>query len=94
MAFRSQKALFLTTPNNGDWKVLDRDIQKPAGDEVLVKVHAAALNPIDWRIRAFNINQPPFPTEADYPHVLGFDSAGTVEEVGENVKGLVKGDRV
>ena len=90
----SQKALFLLTPSNGDWQVLDRDIQKPARGEILVKVHATALNPIDWRIRVFNIQHPPFPSDADYPYVLGFDSAGTVEEVGENVVGFVKGDRV
>ena len=94
MSSRNQKALFLLKPDNGDWKVLERDIQKPARDEILVKIHATALNPIDWRIRAFNIQRPPFPTEAEYPYILGFDSAGTVEEVGEDVTGFVKGDRV
>ena len=91
---RKQKALFLLHPDNGDWAVLDRDVPKPARDEILVKIHATALNSIEWRIRALNIQHPPFPTETEYPYVLGFDSAGTVEEVGEDVTNFVKGDRV
>ena len=90
----SQKALFLLSPNNGDWQLLDRDIQKPGRDEILVRIHAVALNPIDWMIPAMNLQQPPFPTESEYPYVHGFDSAGTVEEIGEDVVGFLKGDRV
>ena len=56
--------------------------------ELLVKIHATALNPVDWKIREYAY----FITE--YPAVLGTDSAGTVEEVGEGVTGFAKGDKV
>ena len=83
-----QKALFLETPGNGAWKVRSRNIQKPGPGEILVKIHATALNPVDWKIRAYN-----FFIET-YPAVLGSDSAGTVEELGEGVTGFAKGDKV
>ena len=83
-----QKALFVETPVNGEWKVRTRNIPKPGLGEILVKIHATALNPVDWKIRAFN-----FLVET-YPAILGRDAAGTVEEVGEGVTGFAKGDRV
>ena len=83
-----QKALFLLEAG-GQWSVQPKPIQKPAPGELLVKVHATALNPVDWKILqdyAFLI--------AEYPAVLGSDSAGTVEEIGEGVTGFAKGDKV
>ncbi len=59
--------------------------------EVLVRVHAAGVNPADWKIRsgAFKaMGASPFPL------VLGFDAAGTVEAVGDGVTGLAPGDAV
>ncbi|KAL5486256.1 hypothetical protein ACEPAI_7302 [Sanghuangporus weigelae] len=82
-----QKALFLEAPV-GEFRVRSKEIQKPSPGELLVKIHATALNPVDWKIRDFNY----FVTE--YPAVLGSDSAGIVQEVGEGVEGFVKGDRV
>ncbi|KAI5115304.1 hypothetical protein M0805_005593 [Coniferiporia weirii] len=83
-----QKALFLQTPVNGEWVVGPRGIPKAGPGELVVKIHATALNPVDWKIRAYN-----FIVEK-YPTVLGLESSGTVEEVGEGVKGFAKGDRV
>ena len=56
--------------------------------EVLVKVQAAALNPMDWMVRAINIMVP------KWPAVIGEDGAGIIEDVGEGVTGFAKGDRV
>ncbi|THH04873.1 hypothetical protein EW145_g5210 [Phellinidium pouzarii] len=84
-----QKALFLETPSNGEWVVRTRDIPKPGPGELLVKIYATALNPVDWAIRAFNLK-----LIDKYPAILGLDSSGTVEEVGEGVQGFAKGDRV
>ena len=61
---------------------------KPGPGELVVKIHASALNPVDWKIQAYNF----FITE--YPAILGTDSAGTVEAVGEGVQNFAKGDRV
>ena len=83
-----QKALFLETPGNGEWKVRSRNIQKPGPGEVLVKIHATALNPVDWKIQSYGL----FFTE--FPAILGIDSAGIVKEVGEGVTGFAVGDRV
>ena len=52
------------------------------------KIHSTALNPVDWKLRAY----PSFITE--YPTILGIDAAGVVEEVGEGVTNFVKGDKV
>ncbi|KAF5371251.1 hypothetical protein D9758_004230 [Tetrapyrgos nigripes] len=59
----------------------------PAG-ELLVKIKASALNPIEWKIQAFAM------FVEKYPAVLGCDIAGDVETVGEGVTGFNKGDRV
>ncbi len=74
------------------------DIEKPTPkvDEVLVKVHAAAVNPYDWhfmrgspyimRLMA-GVGAPKDPS-------MGVDFAGTVESVGSNVKRFKPGDEV
>ncbi|KAJ3045556.1 hypothetical protein HDV00_009213 [Rhizophlyctis rosea] len=76
----------------GDWNttVYDGEIPKPAVREghVLVRVKAAAFNPMDWKIAmtGFFIQQ--------WPTILGFDYCGVVQEVGEGVMGLEVGDEV
>jgi NADPH2:quinone reductase len=61
----------------------------PAEGQVLVRVKAAALNPIDVYIRAGAVNMP-----LPKPFIPGCDLAGTVEEVGPGVKHNRPGDRV
>jgi NADPH2:quinone reductase len=53
----------------------------PSGKQVLVRVHAAALNPVDTYIRAGSI---PIPTP--FPFVVGCDLAGVVEKVGPEAR--------
>lgn len=59
----------------------------PAAGEVLVRVHAASLNPIDLKRNGLDL------AEA-WPVVLGYDVAGVVDEVGAGVTQFQKGDRV
>ncbi|KLO16654.1 GroES-like protein [Schizopora paradoxa] len=87
---QQQKALYLDKPL-GDWVIKTKDVPKPGQGEVLVKIAATALNPADWKVRKFD---PPFVPALLYPLLLGFDSTGVIEEVGEGVTSLVKGDRV
>jgi NADPH2:quinone reductase len=61
----------------------------PGPDEVLVKVQAVALNPIDLYVRSGLV---PFPLS--FPYILGCDFAGRVQEVGANCKQFKPGDRV
>lgn len=84
----AQKALFVESAPNGPQVVRSKGIPKPGPGELLVKVYAAALNPVDWIVRAMNIIVP------EWPAVLGEDGAGTVEEVGPDVTGFSTGDRV
>ena len=68
----------------------------PADDEVLVKVHAAAANPLDWHY----MRGTPYIMRIDAgfgrPKItrLGVDFAGTVEAVGKNVTRFRPGDEV
>lgn len=63
----------------------------PLPTEVLVRVHAAGINPVDWKTRegagmAGVLGEPPF--------ILGWDVSGVVEEVGFGVTVLKPGDEV
>ncbi|MCK8516469.1 zinc-dependent alcohol dehydrogenase family protein [Methylonatrum kenyense] len=76
----------------GDPSVLsraERPMPKPAAGEVLVRIAAASVNPIDTKIRR---NGPPMAPEL--PGVLGCDFAGTIEAVGDGVDDLSVGDQV
>jgi NADPH:quinone reductase-like Zn-dependent oxidoreductase len=75
------------------------DIEKPSpkADELLIRVHAAALNPLDWH----RMRGEPYPmrlmlTGVGRPRLvrLGVDFAGTVEAVGSQVKRFRVGDEV
>ncbi|TAJ16093.1 MAG: NADP-dependent oxidoreductase [Planctomycetota bacterium] len=67
------------------------DVPKPVAKakQVLVRVRAAGVNPVDWKIRGGL-----FGGELPGPMILGFDIAGVVESVGEGVEGWKKGDEV
>ncbi len=62
---------------------------EPKGSQVLVKVGAVALNPVDTYIRAGTIAM-----ELPKPFIIGCDLAGTVEAVGPEVKQFRVGQRV
>ncbi|KAF5313950.1 hypothetical protein D9758_018684 [Tetrapyrgos nigripes] len=82
-----QKALLLEGKNG---RFVVSTIPKPTSalaGELLIKVHAAALNPIDWYTQeGMFIDK--------YPAISGHDIAGEVEEVGDGVVGFKKGDRI
>jgi len=59
--------------------------------QVLVRVHAAGVNGLDWKIRDGYLREV-FPLQL--PAVLGVELAGVVEEVGAGITRLSKGDRV
>ncbi|PHQ52785.1 NADPH:quinone reductase [Streptomyces cinnamoneus] len=70
--------------------LITTDRPVPGPTEVLVKVHAAGVNPADWKIRARGA----FAGGVTPPFVLGFDVSGVVEEVGAGVTVLQPGDAV
>ncbi|SDG65829.1 NADPH:quinone reductase [Pedobacter terrae] len=69
----------------------DIPMPQPASDEVLIKVHATSVNPVDWKIREGH-HTGKFP--AKLPLTMGWDVSGTIEEVGEKVSAFKKGDEV
>ena len=63
----------------------------PARGEVLVRVHAVSINPVDWKMRSGAAKER-FPVT--FPGILGRDVAGIVAGTGEGVEGVKVGDRV
>ena len=84
----SNTAAWLTAEKVTPFEVKPAPIWKPLENEILVKNHALAINPVDGYIQALAF----FPME--YPTILGHDIAGEVVEVGPNVTRFKKGDRV
>lgn len=64
---------------------------RPKPNEILVRLHAAGVNPYDWKV-ANGVLAGVVPIE--FPLILGFDGAGMVEAVGEEVTDYRPGDAV
>ena len=71
--------------------LMDLPDPKVGPDSVLVRVAAAGLNPVDWKMREGGL-------EARFPHrfpvILGWDAAGVVEQAGPAVVDFQPGDEV
>ena len=83
-----QKALVLGSLG-GEFAVKNVPVPTPGPGQILVKILASALNPVDWKIPVYKLSY-----VQNYPAILGSDTAGTVEAVGEGVTAFKKGDRV
>ncbi|WP_251358802.1 NADP-dependent oxidoreductase [Kangiella sp. TOML190] len=78
----------------GDAKVLSyEDAPKPeiAADEVLIKIVASSVNPVDWKVRAGYLKDY---INYDMPLTPGWDLSGVVEAVGSQVTDFKAGDQV
>ncbi|WP_066380192.1 MULTISPECIES: NAD(P)-dependent alcohol dehydrogenase [unclassified Anabaena] len=69
------------------------DVEAPQikPDQLLVKIHASSVNPIDWKIRKGMLSMM---TGSKFPKILGFDLAGEVIEVGSQVTRFQAGDSI
>ena len=84
------KAAFLETTGAPEViKYGELPTPQPKDDEILIKVGAASLNPVDTYIRSGMINMP-----LPKPFIPGCDAAGTVMAVGPGGKRFKAGDRV
>lgn len=72
-------------------KIVEQPVPVPANDEVLIKVFAAAVNPVDWKIRKGNLRMM---LSKKFPKTLGIEFSGIIEDVGSGVTGFRKGQRV
>src|SRR5687767_9856816 len=70
-------------------KLEDIPALKPADGQVLVKIHAVGVNPVDTYLRSNTDNRGP-----KLPYTPGSDAAGVVDAVGNGVTKLKSGDRV
>ena len=68
------------------------EARAPGAGEVLVRVHASSVNPLDGAVAAGMLAQMGLPHE--YPVTLGRDFAGVVEQVGDGVSSVAAGDEV
>jgi NADPH:quinone reductase-like Zn-dependent oxidoreductase len=79
-------------------RLVDTDPPEVGAGDVLVRVHAAALNPYDWHIMRGDPLIARLMGEVGLrkpkARVAGVDAAGRVEAVGANVRGLAPGDEV
>jgi NADPH2:quinone reductase len=84
------KAMLMTAPGEPDvLQLSDVPTPKPGPSDLLVRVHAAGINPLDTKVRKLHMFYP-----ANLPAILGCDGAGTVEAVGSDVKRFKSGDEV
>lgn len=72
-------------------KHVEIQVPSPKKDEVLLKLEAASLNPVDWKTQKGNL-RPLFPPR--FPFIPVTDVAGEVIEVGSSVKNFKVGDKV
>ncbi|RUU96764.1 NADP-dependent oxidoreductase [Mesorhizobium sp. M6A.T.Cr.TU.017.01.1.1] len=69
--------------------IADRPAPSPNAGEVLIRVGASGINPVDGAVRAGR-----YPLLGEPPFILGWDVSGTVEALGSGVTGLKVGDAV
>lgn len=67
----------------GTLSVQEIPVPKPGANEVLIKVRAAGVNPVDWKVAGRRVGQ-----------VAGTDVAGVIDTLGEGVSGWKPGDQV
>ncbi len=72
-------------------KLEEKPRPEPSSGEVLLRVHAAGVNPIDWKIRLglLKDSQP-----VTFPYTPGIEVAGVVEDVGPGVTAFKRGQAV
>src|SRR5579871_5847312 len=81
---------YIVDEPNGAFRRIELPRPEPGARQVVVRIHAAGVNPLDTKIRAGHAEHARQPL----PAVLGVDMAGTVEEVGAGVTEFRPGDEV
>ncbi len=70
--------------------LFETEIPKPTERDLLVKIKAISVNPVDFKVRKSAAKDKPLET----PKIIGWDAVGVVEETGEAVSLFKKGDEV
>ncbi|TDN85410.1 NADP-dependent oxidoreductase [Stakelama pacifica] len=70
----------------------DLDMPQAHEDEIVLRVHASSVNPVDYKIRD---GEAPFVEESALPVILGRDVSGTIENMGPDAHNMLRrGDRI
>ena len=70
--------------------MFETEIPKPSGYDLLVKISAISVNPVDFKIRQSAAKD----SVLDKPKIIGWDAVGTVEAIGEKTSKFKVGDKV
>jgi len=81
---------YIVDEPNGEFRSIDLPRPTLSSNQVLVKIHASGVNPLDTKIRAAKAAH----AQQPLPAVLGLDMAGVVEEIGSSVTTFKPGDEV
>jgi len=74
-----------------EMKLENYELPSLGADEILVRVKAASVNPVDWKIRQGAMK---FMTGRKFPRGMGQDFSGVIERIGSGVKRFRVGDEV
>ncbi len=87
------KALQITGYGDVKNNLVFSEVEKPTikDNQVLIEIHSASVNPIDYKIIEGLLKQI---RKLTFPYPIGFDVAGIVVEIGSNVTNLKVGDEV
>lgn len=72
-------------------EVVDVPVPVPGPNEILLRIHAAGMNPFDWKVADGALRDV---VPHSFPLILGNDAAGVVEQTGPGVTRFQPGDRV
>ena len=72
-------------------ELVETEVPEPGAGELLVRIHAAGLNPFDWKVADGALDGV---VEHAFPFVMGSDGAGVVARIGRGVTDFRPGDRV
>lgn len=74
-------------------ELVEQEVNKPKAEanQVVVKLEATSINPIDWKLREGYLKEM---YDWEFPIILGWDVAGVITEIGSNVSKWKVGDRV
>lgn len=72
-------------------KLIDVAIPEPGSNQLLIKVKAVSMNPLDWKIMEGKMKMV---AGSKFPKSIGIDFAGVVEKTGEGIRKLKPGDAV
>lgn len=82
-----QNAL-LISEKQAEFTLTTRPVPQAGTGEVLIKIRAASLNPVDWKIQKYGV------FHEEYPAILGYDVAGDIVAVGKGATRFSVGDRI